>query len=155
MSGLVLFNTQQPSNNACAIPMILIPRLTFSIQSQSSQWCGSLVWLASLNFGCCDDFLGQTFLSHACASIIAVFHANAKTFGEVTFHLQVKFFVSKFLDWLVDTFFIWCGCPSVVCTQDNEHARLMEKTFVKRTSPKPWFQQHSTQVWMPSPWRKL
>ena len=84
--------------------MILIPRFTFSIGSQSSQWCRSFVWLASLHLGCCDDFLDQTFLSHAHASIISVFHSNAETFSEVTFHLQVESFILKFLDQFVNAF---------------------------------------------------
>ena len=146
MSGLVLFNTQQPSNNACAIPMILIPRLTFSIQSQSSQWCGSLVWLASLHLGCRNDFLDQTFLSHAHTSIISVFHSDAKMFGEVTFHLQVKSFVSKFLDQFVDAFFIWGSHSGIICMWDDEHTGLMEQAFVGGTFSEPQFQWHFAQM---------
>ena len=81
----------------------------------------SFVWLASLLLGCFNDFLDQTFLSHAHTSIISVFHANAKTFGEVFFHLWVKSFVSKFLDQFVDAFFIWGSHSGIICMWDDEH----------------------------------
>ena len=133
--------------------MILIPRFTFSVQSWSSQWRGSLVWLASSHLGCCNDFLNQTFLSHAHASIISAFCSNAKTFDEVTFHLQVESFISKFLDWLINAFFIWCGCPGMIIilhVDDAGTAAPNEGTF-----PEPCFQQHFVQMQTPGPWRKL
>ena len=102
------------------------------------------------------DFENKSASSDQASHIwISVFHSDAKTFGEVTFHLQVKSFISKFLDWLVDAFFIWCSHPGIIHTQDSEHTGSMSQTFIERTFLEPQFQQHFAQVRMPGSWCKL
>ena len=101
------------------------------------------------------SLLDWTFLSHAHTSIISVLHSDAKMFGEVTFHLEVKFFILKFLDQFVDAFFVWSSNSGVVHVQDDEHAGFMEQAFVKGTLSKPQFRQHFAQMQTPGPGCKL
>ena len=94
----------------------------------------SLIWIAFLHLGCCNDLLDWSFLSHAAdGSIIRVFHPNSQMLCEVAFPFQIKSFISKFLDQVVDTFFVWISHPCIIHAHNDENSGLVKQALVGQT----------------------
>ena len=86
------------------------------------------------------DFENKSASSDQASHIwISVFHSDAKTFGEVTFHLEVKSFIPKFLDWFVDASSFGAAVPASSAHKTMSTPGQRNRHLLKGHSQNPCF----------------